>query len=259
MAQLLSTHVNRFRPIFYIIQHISSARYYAGYKSNKMAFFQEGGYNTSCAEILDLISKEGFSAFQIMRIRYFETGEEALEYETRFLHRVKASSNPRFFNQHNGDGKFIRKYYSKESGEKISKSLMAISCEQKAEIAHKISEALKGKSYLTEEGRRRISQASKGNQHAKGNRHSGKHSIEGRASIGQATGDRLRGISLNDEHKEKIAIALKINNPMCNIENRAKVAASKCGNKKLKHAILPFKWAKPGTPKWDELIAQGYK
>ena len=260
MAQLLSTHVNRFRPIFYIIQHIPSARYYAGYKSNKMAFFQEGGYNTSCAEILDLISKEGFSAFQIMRIRYFETGEEALEYETRFLHRVKASSNPRFFNQHNGDGKFIRKYYSKESGEKISKSLMAIPGEQKAEIAHKISEALKGKSYLTEEGRRRISQASKGNQHAKGLHYTGKHSIEGRASISRSRLGKEHSAELkkkmSDNRKGK---ALGENNAMSNLENRAKLAAACIGRKKLKHPTLPTKLAKPGTPKWDELIAQGYK
>lgn len=199
-------------------------------------------------------------AFRVTRIRYFETADQAVEYEARFLHRVDAASNPKFFNQHNGDGKFIRKYYSPESGHKISMSLRALSSEQKADIADRIAKKLTGKSYLTEEGRKRISEASKGNQHAKGNRYSGKHSAEGRAAIARAH----LGKKHSDELKKKMSNnrkgkGLGVLNAMSNPENRAKVGASKIGLKKLKHPTLPAKLAKPGTPKWDELITQGYK
>jgi NUMOD3 motif len=250
--------IDRFRPIFYIIQHIPSKRYYLGYKSNKMAFFQEGGYCTSCDEIHDIILKEGFSSFQIIRIRYFETGEEALKYETRLLHRVNAASNAMFFNQHNGDGNFVRKYYSKESGKKISESLRALPPERKAEISHRIAEALRGKSYLTEEGRQKISQAAKGNQHAKGNHF--KHTDEVKALMSQSKLGKQHSI----ETKKKISFNRKgkgigENNSMSNLENRAKLAAACIGRKKLKHPTLPAKLAKPGTAKWDELIALGYK
>jgi hypothetical protein len=90
-------------PYFYIIQHITTGAYYAGYKSckpNSLTFLKPGGYQTSSKIVKDIIAQEGLKAFKIVRIRHFETKEESLDYETRFLKRVGVPYNPRFLNQH---------------------------------------------------------------------------------------------------------------------------------------------------------------
>lgn len=95
------------RPIFYIIQHIRTGIYYAGWKKNKMPFMCEGFkskvYRTSSKIIHALIDLEGIKAFSIIRIRYFENPHDAHEYEIKFLKRVDASRNAKFYNEANGD------------------------------------------------------------------------------------------------------------------------------------------------------------
>lgn len=94
-----------YTPYFYIIQDKSSGIYYAGSKYGKDAnpetFMVEGGYTTSSETIKELICKYGFRNFVIRKIRTFETGVEAYYYEKRFLEKVNARNNPRFYNKHN--------------------------------------------------------------------------------------------------------------------------------------------------------------
>jgi len=101
------------KPYFYIIKHIPSQKYYAGCKINSKAdssdFMTERGYQTTSKVIKDLINKDGLSSFQTIKIKHFETSDEALTYEMRFLTRVNAAENIKFFNRHNGGKNFINR------------------------------------------------------------------------------------------------------------------------------------------------------
>ena len=96
-----------YTPYFYIIQDKRNGIYYAGAKwakdANPSNFMVEGGYETSSDTIKELIRHHGLSNFIIRKIRAFETGEAAHDYETRFLQKVDARNHPRFYNGHNND------------------------------------------------------------------------------------------------------------------------------------------------------------
>ncbi len=92
-------------PYFYIIQHVGTGKYYAGSRTARSAnpaeFLVDGGYTTSSKIINAIISQEGLGAFTIRRLLVFSTKKQAFDFETRFLRKVKAQSNPKFFNGHN--------------------------------------------------------------------------------------------------------------------------------------------------------------
>ena len=94
-----------YRPYFYIIQHIESGKYYAGVKyarnANPDNLLKSNGYQTSSYRIQNIILEEGVESFVIRKIKLFETGEEALDYESRFLRRVNAAFNDNFLNRSN--------------------------------------------------------------------------------------------------------------------------------------------------------------
>lgn len=95
-------------PYFYIIQDTKNGMYYAGSKfgrnANPKIFMIEGGYCTSSNVINFLLENFGLSRFKVRKIRIFETANEAIDYETRFLIRVNASKNEVFYNGHNNTG-----------------------------------------------------------------------------------------------------------------------------------------------------------
>ena len=109
------------KPYFYIIKHILHQKYYAGCKINSKAdssdLMTEKGYQTTSKVIRDLIQKDGLSSFVIIRIKHFNTPEQALSYETRFLIKVNAAENIMFYNRHNGGKNFVNK-----GGYKLSES-----------------------------------------------------------------------------------------------------------------------------------------
>jgi len=69
---------------------------------NIKPFMVEGGYCTSSKTIKYIIQTEGLSVFQIVKIKYFNNGKEARDYEVKFLHRIDAMHNNTFYNRHNG-------------------------------------------------------------------------------------------------------------------------------------------------------------
>lgn len=101
------------KPYFYIIQHIPTGKYYAGCKINAKAdssnLMTHSGYKTTSKVIKNLIKSDGLDSFQINRIKHFSTSEQTLLYETRFLTKVNAAENPRFFNLHNGGKNFVNR------------------------------------------------------------------------------------------------------------------------------------------------------
>lgn len=93
-----------YTPYFYVIQEVSTGKFYAGSKwgqdANPKNFLMKGGYITSSNIIKTLIKKNGIDSFTIRKIRIFSSGKNAYDYETRFLQKVKASKNPAFYNSH---------------------------------------------------------------------------------------------------------------------------------------------------------------
>lgn len=96
-----------FIPFFYIIEEKSTGMYYAGAKwaqdSNPYNFMTSTGYKTSSKIIHTLIENNGLDSFVVRKIKTFSDPTNAYIYETRFLKKVNAQINPRFYNKHNNE------------------------------------------------------------------------------------------------------------------------------------------------------------
>jgi hypothetical protein len=96
-----------YAPYFYILQDTSNGMYYAGARWIKDCDPEEllklDGYNTSSNTIKNIIKKNGIDSFKIRKIKIFEDGRAAVDYETRFLKKVNARKNIDFYNMHNND------------------------------------------------------------------------------------------------------------------------------------------------------------
>jgi hypothetical protein len=96
-----------YQPYFYIIQDTRNGMYYAGSKwaqgCHPDHLLKESGYTTSSETINKIIHENGLDTFVIRKIKTFETGDKAYDYETRFLVKVDAKRNSRFYNAHNND------------------------------------------------------------------------------------------------------------------------------------------------------------
>jgi hypothetical protein len=106
-------------PFFYVIYNENADKFYAGYKSHKKTcnsdtFMTRSGYCTSSKEIAAIINRDGIHDFKVVRIRHFQTKEEAIEYEAKFLKHVNAKHNMKFYNMSNGDGKFFMTHEANE-------------------------------------------------------------------------------------------------------------------------------------------------
>lgn len=96
-----------YTPYFYIIQNLHNGMYYAGVRWNKECHPSEllakNGYQTSSNRVKTILSEQGLDSFKIRKIKIFTTAIEAQEYEIRFLKKVDAMNNTRFYNGHNGE------------------------------------------------------------------------------------------------------------------------------------------------------------
>ena len=220
-----SHQVDPSRPIFYIIQHIPSGKYYAGYKSNSKPFMIEGGYMTSSKIIKEIIKNEGLKVFQIVKIRYFETGDIAQKYEERFLRRIDAKNSLNFYNLTNGSGKFKCKGHTLESRNKMRGPRGPHSKEHSEKI---------GRAHLgmkrSHETRIRIGNAKRGKKF----KHKVARSAEHCNKISQSKIGKTWSAELRERMKES---------------QRGKKCLWKDGEKRL---------TKPNSDRWNELIAQGY-
>lgn len=103
-------------PYFYIIEHISTGKKYAGCKfaiaktifsdngCHTIELLKLGGYTTSSKTINDIIETEGIEAFRIIKIveEPVMNGLTALQYKTKFLQDNDIAGKPEFwYNKHN--------------------------------------------------------------------------------------------------------------------------------------------------------------
>ena len=93
------------KPYFYIIKHKRTGKYYAGSRYSKKSdpneLLKENGYITSSNLVKTIIEYEGLESFTIAKLKIFDNPQKAYDYETRFLKKVNAAKNNRFFNLHN--------------------------------------------------------------------------------------------------------------------------------------------------------------
>ena len=127
-----------YQPYFYVIQDVRNGMYYAGAKWAKWAkdadqkeLLKEGGYKTSSKIINSSIEEFGLETFIIRKIKVFETSSEAHNYETKFLKKVNAKNNSKFYNKHNNDGytnpehmkKYMMETYGVEHNTKLKSTI----------------------------------------------------------------------------------------------------------------------------------------
>lgn len=118
-----------YSPYFYVIQHIRTGIYYAGYKAknpDSSNLMKPNGYQTSSKTVIwSIIKAEGLDAFAVRKIKHFSTAKEAYDYETRFLRKIKIP-NPKWYNKHsnfNWIGTFGHKH-QQDTKDKISSNML---------------------------------------------------------------------------------------------------------------------------------------
>jgi hypothetical protein len=97
-------------PYTYFVLHIPTGKKYYGSKYGKGAnpntFWKEGGYFTSSMKVKKLIEEYGTNSFKAEVRKIFNTPDEALEYEYKFLKKVNALVKEEWLNENLGGKKF---------------------------------------------------------------------------------------------------------------------------------------------------------
>lgn len=222
---------------FYIGVHASN-------KKHDLKYFGSG------IAINRAIKKYGIENFKNEIISYYSSLEEAYEAE-RTIVNIDMINQPDCYNMICGG--------IGGTGENLMTpdNIARMKLPKSQEVKDKISEALKGKCYLTEDGRKRLREAFIGNSRAKGMTYS--HTEDAKIAIAESR----RGKKMSDETKRKCSKnrtgkGMGVNNAMYSEENRNKVRDSKIGLRGLTHPEYGKKLARPGSDKWNLLISNGY-
>lgn len=206
MAQktFLSTYETT-SPFFYVIRCKHKGIYYAGYccaasHCNSLTFMTAAGYQTSSKRVKSIIAKHGVESFEILRIRHFATRQQACRYEYKFLCKVKANKNPKFYNQSCGGEKAYLEFQTEKNKRRISEALKG---RHITEEHKKIIGDLRRGIPLKQETREKISAAKKGKTYKD------LYGVEkANAMKNKKREDRL-GYNPTDETRQKISQSLK--------------------------------------------------
>lgn len=185
--------MNTTTPYFYILRHKPTQKLYAGCKygttnkgTDSLNLMTRDGYHTSSKVVRTIIKNEGLDAFEIIRIRHFDTADAAIEYERRFLKKVNAKMNDNFLNMSNNDGGSA---WSNKGGYELSEDTKRKMRKPKSEETRKrMSEQLKNKpkEYWKEQAIKRIGM---------------KHTNQGLENMGKAQRARFQ----NESERVKIS------------------------------------------------------
>jgi len=231
----------------YRVTNLLDGRYYIGVHSHSEPV--DHSYYGSGIRIKRAIEKHGRENFTLEVLQYHSTEAAAYEHEKQLLTEEVLSDEKCYNLNVGGHGGSKPGHVKNKIWHRSPKS---------KKTKQKISKTLIGKSYITEEGRNRISVNSRGNTYAMGMTYT--HTEEAREKISRS---RI-GIKFSDIHKERISISRRglgtgSSNAMSRDENRKKVAESKIGRKMLVHPNTGSrKLVKPDTDQWKTLIAEGY-
>lgn len=219
-------------PYFYIIQHKSSGKKYAGSRWAKgcspLELLTENGYKTSSTTIHSIISKEGLDSFSILHIIELDN---PYEYETKFLIENNCANSEIWFNKHNNENK-PAPYGSSEFKQSLKEKYGVEHNTMIPEVKKRMIESAK-KTYK-ENPQMLKDRAMKIAESKKRNGTTGKGIPKAHTNNGK-TGKWIRNEeqNLNLSKRQKIQSCFTNNNPMNNPESRAKVSASKIGRKRV--------------------------
>jgi len=215
------------KPYFYIIEHVTTGKSYAGYKASNADSAQllnpshRRPYYTSSKIVKSKLMEDGQDSFKIIEIREFETGILASEYEREFLHSIDAAKNDMWINKWNGG------VYSNAG------------VPHSAETKLKISESSKGK-IISEEQRKAQSEKLTGR----------KLSEEHKAAISKSVTGKGLGRDKRPEEIERNRIAHL--GKTHSEETKAKMSASRKGKKMSDEAKAKMSASSKGKKMSDE-------
>ena len=112
------TERNLTEKVHYVYRVTIDGKYYIGKRSGFLNDLHAGRYKTS-SKIIQEKLKNGLHFSKIKILQVFSSSKDALEFEKRILLRVNAKANPKFLNQHNGNGNYTFKQHTEETKEKI--------------------------------------------------------------------------------------------------------------------------------------------
>ena len=133
------------KPFTYHLYHTPTGQHYYGVRYKKGCSPEElwVSYFSSSPVVHQLIEQYGQDSFVPSVRKIFETAEEAVAYETKFLTKVNAQHNDKWLNRHNGRTDFIGPHtHSEVAREKIRSKIKGIkrSEETKAKMRAKAKE-----------------------------------------------------------------------------------------------------------------------
>ena len=117
-----------YKPYTYLIRFKSTGQIYYGssYANNRDKIANPdqlwSSYFTSSKDIINLVSSYGKDAFEVQIRKTFNSAEKAILWENRILSKFDAKNNPLWFNKHNGNKDFKNVGHSEETKRKISKA-----------------------------------------------------------------------------------------------------------------------------------------
>jgi hypothetical protein len=130
------------KPYFYIIRHKKNKKYYFGCKfsnPDSSNLLLHGGYQTSSKIIKNIIKNEGLEIFEIIKIKHFDTADDVINYEHKFLLKINAAENNNCYNRTNGS-----EYFRNKGGYSLSTRTKNKMRKPKTKITRdKMSECLK--------------------------------------------------------------------------------------------------------------------
>jgi len=222
-------------------------KFYIGVHKSKTK--HDKSYFGSGVALSRAIEKHGIENFSNTVLAYYDSLQDAYAAEKLMVTEDTVNQKDCYNMIPGGKGGSANYLMTEENLERMRQP-------KSQQVKDKISATLKGKSYLTDEGREKISQLSKGNQHAKGMTYT--HTQQAKDAIGASK----LGVKWSPERIEAMKPfwrgACGAANGMSSQENRDKVRDSKIGLKSLYHPIHGKKLAHPGSDKWKTCIAEGY-
>jgi group I intron endonuclease len=226
-----------------------NGKFYIGVHKHKTP--HDKSYIGSGITLKRAIAKHGIENFQCEILAYHQTHEEAFAHEASIVSDELINTDECYNMVRGGKGGGLTKPF-------LSEERLAIMRRPKSdEVKQKISKTLMGKSYITEEGRRKLSKLSKGNQHAKGNSHKLTKATKQKMSESRI-GIQYSEFTLQKMSENRKGKGTGSRNAMSSVENREKVRRSKIGLKSMYNSEGIRKLAKPGSPKSEELLTLGF-
>jgi hypothetical protein len=231
---------------------VNGKYYYGVHKSNTPV---DNNYLGSGVLLNRAVEKYGRESFTKEVVEYFNTLDEAFEYEKETITDDLIESD-NCYNVNIGGKGGSRKGHIKDFSYHYAP--------RSQELKDKISKALTGKSYLTEEGRKKKSEYNKKNPPKKGVKESEQAKANKRAAFAKSEKHGANFKNKSPELCKKISEGKKgkktgADNVMANPESRHKVGQSKIGLKRLNSPDgNTFKMARENTEKWNRLIEMGY-